>query len=234
MFKAILFDLDGTLLPVDTDEFLQEYLKLLSMFTAPYMEPDTFVRHLLEATFCMIGDKDPGKTNEQVFMEKFFALTGLLPEVMKPVFDRFYVTEFCRLREICPANPLVPKIVEAAKRQGKVVIATNPVFPLQAIRERLRWIGIADVAFDLITSYEIMHFCKPHIEYYREIVELIGVDPADCLMVGNDVDEDLIARELGMKSFLVEDYLINRTGRDFITDYRGTLADCLAFLVHLE
>lgn len=234
MFKAVLFDLDGTLLPIDTDQFLQEYLQLLSRFTAPYMEPEAFVAHLMAATFEMINDKDPEKTNEQVFMEKFFALTGLVPEVMMPVFDRFYATEFCRLKKICPANPVVPELIEAARKLGKVVIATNPVFPLPAIQERLRWIGIADVPFDLITSYEIMHFCKPHLEYYQEIVELIGVNPADCLMVGNDVDEDLIARELGMKTFLVENYLINRTGRDFTTDYRGTLEDCLALLVQLN
>ena len=231
MFKAVLFDLDGTLLPIDTDQFLQEYLKLLSGFTAPYMEPQAFVACLLEATFCMIGDRDPGRTNEQVFMEKFFALTGLAPEVMMPVFDRFYATEFCRLQAICSANPVVPELVAAAQGLGKVVIATNPVFPRQAIQERLRWVGLAGVSFDLITSYEIMHFCKPHIEYYEEIVDLIGVAPEDCLMVGNDVDEDLVAREIGMKTFLVEPYLINRTGRDFVTDYRGSLEDCLALLV---
>lgn len=234
LFKAILFDLDGTLLPVDTDLFLQEYLQLLSKYTASYMEPEPFVTKLMEATFHMITDTNPLKTNEQVFMEKFFALTGLDPDVMMPVFDSFYAKEFCQLEKICGDNPIAPKLVEQAMKLGKVVIATNPVFPLMAIKERLRWIGIADAAFDLITSYETMHFCKPHLEYYWEIIDRIGVEPQDCLMVGNDVDEDLIVRKIGMKTFLVEPYLINRTGRDFETDFRGTLEDCLHLLAELN
>lgn len=234
MFKAILFDLDGTLLPVDTDLFLQEYLKLLSKYTAPYMEPEPFVAKLMEATFHMIADTNPHKTNEQVFMEKFFTLTGLKPDVMMPVFDSFYATEFCRLEKVCAVNPMAPKLVEQALKKAKVVIATNPVFPLVAVKERLRWIGIAGVPFDLITSYEIMHYCKPHLEYYWEIIDRIGVEPQECLMVGNDVDEDLVARQIGMKTFLVEQYLINRTGRDFETDFRGTLEDCLNLLAGLN
>lgn len=234
MFKAILFDLDGTLLPVDTDLFLQEYLQLLSKYTASYMEPEPFVAKLMEATFHMIADTNPHKTNEQVFIEKFFTLTGLDPEVMMPVFESFYAKKFCQLEKVCEKNPWAPKLVEQAMKLGKVVIATNPVFPLTAIKERLRWIGIADTPFDLITSYETMHFCKPHLEYYREILDRIGVKPQACLMVGNDVDEDLVARKLGMKTFLVEPYLINRTGRDFETDFRGTLEDCLNLLVELN
>ena len=89
-----------------------------------------------------------------------------------------------------------------------MVVATNPVFPLQAIRERLRWGGFGDTEFTLITSYENMHFCKPRRQYYKEILRMLGRKPAECWMIGNDVGEDLVAGELGISTFLVQDYLI--------------------------
>lgn len=227
MFKAVLFDLDGTLLPMDTDLFLEQYLKLLSQATAPYIKPELFVPKLLEATYKMVANKDPGKTNEQVFIEEFFAATDLEPEIMMPVFKKFYQRDFCRLAEVCTPEPIVPLLVREALAKYITVIATNPVFPHIAIKERLRWVGIADLPFALITSYENMHYCKPHLEYYLEILEAINVKPEECLMVGNDVGEDLVAREIGMKTFLIDSHLINRCNRDYETDYQGSLRDCL-------
>ena len=37
-------------------------------------------------------------------------------------------------------------------------------------------------------------------------------------MVGNDVEEDMVAKELGMDVFLLDDYIINRQDSD-ITQY---------------
>lgn len=233
MFKAVLFDLDGTLLPVDTDTFLQVYLRLLSQATAPYIKPEVFVPKLLEATYKMVADKDPGKTNEQVFLEEFFAGIDLEPEVLMPVFERFYQTDYCSLADFCTPEPLVPLLVKEALARCKTVIATNPVFPYIAVEERLRWVGIAGLPYALITSYENMHYCKPHLEYYLEILEAIKVEPQECLMVGNDVDEDLVVREIGMKTFLIDSHLINRTNRHYETDYQGSLRDCFDFITGL-
>ncbi|NLL18909.1 MAG: HAD family hydrolase [Clostridia bacterium] len=234
MIKAVLFDLDGTLLPMDTDLFLQEYLKLLSQTTAPYIEPEHFVSELMAATFKMIANREPDKTNEAVFIHEFFSATGLDPAIMMPVFEKFYQTDFCRLAEFFNPDPLVPTIIESTMGKYKVVIATNPVFPEIAIKERLRWLGIDSFAFALITAYENMHFCKPHVEYYLEIAEKIEVKPEECLMVGNDVDEDLVAGKIGMQTFLVDTYLINRTNRDYVTNYQGSLKDFYTFITAEE
>ena len=40
------------------------------------------------------------------------------------------------------------------------------------------------------------------------------MSPEECLMVGNDVDDDMVASELGMKVFLLTDCLINKNGLD--------------------
>lgn len=230
MIKAVLFDLDGTLLPMDTDVFLQEYLKLLSQATASFIEPEIFVSELMAATYKMIANREPDMTNEAVFIREFFSATGLDPAIMMPVFEKFYKTDFCRLAEFFSPDPLVPALVEATMNKYKVVIATNPVFPEIAIRERLRWVGIDEFPFTLVTSYENMHYCKPQVEYYLEITEKIKIKPEECLMVGNDVDEDLVAGKIGMKTFLVDTYLINRSNRDYAADYQGSLKDFYTFI----
>jgi FMN phosphatase YigB (HAD superfamily) len=231
LFKAVLFDLDGTLLKMDTDVFLEEYLRLLAQEIASYQEPAVFVQHLLDAIRAMINNLDSAKTNQEVFMEEFFARSGLEAEVMMPVFDSFYRGSFRQLQRISEFDPVVPQVIEQTLARGcRAVIATNPVFPKIAVMERLSWAGISQYPYDLITSYENMHFCKPRLEYYREVSEMIGIQPAECLMVGNDVEEDLVAKEIGMKTFLVDTFLINRREMPIVTDYRGSLTDYLELI----
>jgi FMN phosphatase YigB (HAD superfamily) len=64
MVKALLFDLDGTLLPVDTDEFISSYLELLSSKLEKWMEAREFIKKLMESTYAMINNLDPLRTNK--------------------------------------------------------------------------------------------------------------------------------------------------------------------------
>jgi FMN phosphatase YigB (HAD superfamily) len=90
------------------------------------------------------------------------------------------------------------------------VLATNPVFPREVILERMRWAGVADLAWKLITSYEDMHFAKPHAAYHSEILGRIGRQPAACVIVGNDTRDDLAALAVGVKAFLLEGRVVDR------------------------
>ncbi|MDI6709431.1 MAG: HAD family hydrolase [Thermoanaerobacterales bacterium] len=232
--RYLLLDLDGTLLPMDMDEFLGAYLRLLARRLAAYMPPERFVRELMTSTDIMIHNLDPDRTNEDVFMADFFSRTGLPQAEVRPVFDDFYARDFRTLIDHTQPSSLARAIVEEAQKRGlELVIATNPLFPLKAIRERMRWAGVADIPFRLVTAYEDMHFCKPYPYYYEEILERIGARAEECLMAGNDIDEDLVAGQVGMRTFLVEDCLINRRGRNAVADYRGSLAHLLAFVKEL-
>jgi len=54
-------------------------------------------------------------------------------------------------------------------------------------------------------------------------------------MVGNDVGEDMITQQLGMKVFLLADCLINKAGADISQYPNGDfseLADCLILLLN--
>lgn len=171
---------------MDKNLFLNGYLDALSARLAHYLPPNEFVRHLLGATYAMIDNTDPRRSNQEVFMEQFFTRTGLPPEEILPIFDRFYREEFPSLSRLTRPTPLARRVVSAALENGlTLAVATNAIFPRAAIEERLHWAGVADMPFRVITSYEIMHFCKPKPQYYEEIAALLGAEPEECLMVGN-------------------------------------------------
>lgn len=230
-YNYLLLDLDGTLLPMDMQESLNAYLQAVSTWMAPYMAPDRFLKCLLASTRVMIEDQDPRRTNEEVFWDDFIPRTGLGKDKVVPVLERFYREQFPKLAPVARPTPIARAICARALELGaQLVIATNPIFPRIAIEERLRWAGIAGIPFRLVTTYENMHSCKPKQEYYRQILDYIGAKPEDCLMVGNDPAEDLVAQDLGITTYLVLDCLVPRDGTQRRPDYQGRLADLPGFL----
>lgn len=219
MIKTVLFDLDGTLLPIDTDGFVEAYLKLLARKFTGKIAPEKLVKDLLISTNAIIENSSGTKTNQEVFMADFTKRLGMEQGELEDIFQDFYDNDFPTLVSCVEPEHNAGSIVSAAFDSGfEVVIATKPVFPRQAIIERLKWIDADNMDYKLVTSYENMHYCKPNPDYYREILAIIGRKSEECVMVGNDVDEDLCAGELGMKTVLVNNYVINRTQREFKAD----------------
>lgn len=128
------------------------------------------------------------------------------------IFQSFYENEFQDARALCGFQPLAAEAVHALKARGyRVALATNPIFPAIATQSRIRWAGLLPEDFALCTTYENTAYCKPNPAYYADVAARLGVAPQECLMVGNDVQEDMIASQLGMRVFLLTDCLINRT-----------------------
>ncbi|MGO4888184.1 HAD family hydrolase [Anaerobacillus sp. MEB173] len=224
MAKAMLFDLDGTLLPMDTDSFVKHYLKELAPRVSHIMDSNEFLHALLAGTKAMIENIDRSKTNEQVFEETFFSIAKVNKDQLWPTLDHFYEHIFPEFSSLCNPTPIARQVVEESLRQGyQVAIATNPVFPKSAIYHRLAWAGVADLPFDMVTVYEDCMFTKPHQEYYSDICQRIGVKPKECIMIGNDNQEDMVAGEIGMKTFLVEGNVIDRGTTAYRIDDHGTL-----------
>lgn len=231
MLKAILFDLDGTLLPMDQDAFVNGYFKLLAKKMVPYgYEPEKLIKAIWQGTAAMIKNNGT-QTNEAVFWDTFASIFGEQVRGHEPIFADYYAHEFQQVQSICGYNPKAAQVVNLAKSKGlRTALATNPVFPVIATESRIRWAGLEPKDFELCTTYENIGFCKPNPEYYREILRRMELDPQDCLMVGNDVDEDMVAETLGMQVFLLTDCLINKKGTDISAYTHGGFDNLLTIL----
>lgn len=231
--RTALFDLDGTLLPVELDFFLTHYMDGLSRYFMSAMNGDFFREALLGATYETVGNLDPAVGNLDAFRLAFTRRTGMAWEDVWPTMDRYYREDYSLLRRYVPACLSAKGVVAECVKDGwQIVLATQPIFPETATRERMRWCGVDEMPWRLVTTLDNMHFCKPHVQYYAEISDAAGLDPARCVMVGNDMQEDMVAKRLGMKTILVEDLLIDR-GQDLAPDLRGRLADVPAMLESL-
>lgn len=235
MLDAILFDLDGTLLPMDTEGFIKAYLGLIAKTSIKwgYTSPEETVAALWSGVAAMLKNSGE-RVNEAAFWESFSKTLGRNCTDDIPKFDKFYENEFHELRALTSPNPLAKEAVEEARRKAKyVILASNPVFPVVATKTRLEWAGVSPDSFDWITNYSNSTACKPNPWYYKEILEHFDISPERALMVGNDVCEDYLAsKEVGVSSFIINDYLLNKNG-DAVNCPNGTFEDMVEYLKSL-
>lgn len=230
-YQFILFDLDGTLLPMDQENFTHAYFRALCRRICPYgYTPEALTEGIWKGTAAMVGN-DGRKPNREVFWDVFSAVMGEEIRQLEDALDSFYRSDFSSLKTVTGENPGAAAAVKAAKEHGRTaVLATNPIFPLCAVETRLRWIGLSPGDFSYVTAYENSRYCKPNPLYYKEILSRLGAHPEDCLMIGNDAGEDAGAcRRAGIDSFLVTDCLIDR-GMDLSAGRKGSFSDMLRFL----
>ena len=233
--KAILFDLDGTLLPMDNDVFVKAYFKaLIGALAKRGYEPSKLTDSVWTCIRAMLAN-DGTQKNEDAYWNAFSDIYGEGVLAEKQALEEFYNTDFNVVSASCGFNPKSASCVRAVKDMGiRTVLATNPVFPEVATRARMRWAGLSDDDFELVTCYENSSFSKPKLEYYKEILEKIGASPENCLMVGNDVDEDMVAAELGLRVFLTDACLINKSGKDISSYPKGDFAQLLEFIKNIN
>lgn len=229
--NTILFDLDGTLLPMDQEKFVNGYFKMLAAKLVPYgYEPQQLINAILAGIEAMIKN-DGSQLNEDAFWKRFVDIYGDKVLADKPVFEDFYKNEFQDARSFCGFNPKAAETVRLLKDKGyRVVLATNPLFPSIATESRIRWAGLEPSEFDLYTTYENTSYCKPNLDYYRDILKRINCRPEECLMVGNDVGEDMVVEALGMQAFLLTDCLINTQKKDITAYLHGSFEQLLSML----
>ena len=228
---TVLFDLDGTLLPMDLDEFIKTYFgSLAKKLSAHGYEPNKLVESVWKGTVAMIKN-DGKKTNEEVFWEVFTQIYGEQAKGDLPHFDAFYRDHFDEIQSVCGYRKEAAETVALVKELGfRVALATNPIFPAIATQKRMAWAGLSPDDFAFYTTYENSRYCKPNLHYYEEVLARLGVSGEECLMVGNDVGEDMVARKLGMQVFLLTDCIINRKEEDISVYPHGGFADLKAYI----
>ena len=235
MIKAVLFDLDGTLLPMDQDKFTKHYLTNLARRMIPLRgyDKDRFITAMWTGLANMVKN-DGTMTNEGRWWQAYTAAFGPQAREDEAIFADFYATEFNLSKEACGYREEADRVVKLVKSRGmKAILATNPIFPAISTENRMKWAGLDKDDFELYTTYENYSYCKPNLNYYKEILEKAGLKPEECMMVGNDMDEDMIAAQLGMKVFLLTDCLINKKDRDYSGIPHGGFDRLMDFIVSL-
>ncbi|HEY5999354.1 MAG TPA: HAD family hydrolase [bacterium] len=202
-YRALLLDLDGTLLDVEMRSFLEAFFPLAAARFGGPREADAIARALGEAARAMARATDGARTVDVVFLEAFAPAVGLTPGQVRAVFEDFYGGDFEQLRRLTRPAPAARRLVDRALKLGlQLVLATNPVFFDAAIRARIRWAGLEDVPFSLVTAAELMRWTKPHAGYFAQVLELTDLRPEECLMVGDDPVMDMSARRVGIATWL--------------------------------
>ena len=140
---TLLLDLDDTLLNTNMDAFIPAYFQALSSALVDKVAPEVMLPALMGGTKAMMVNKDPALTLREVFDAHFFPMLNMDRNDLQPRIDRFYDEEFPKLGSLTSPIPEAVRLVEWAFEQGqRVVIATNPLFPLKAIQHRMRWAGL--------------------------------------------------------------------------------------------
>ena len=234
MRDTFMFDLDGTVLPMDYNKFMELYFKNIGAHFIDKIHPKKLADSIMTSTYFTVKTKD-GRTNYDKFMSHFDSLVdGHIDEYVKE-FYRFYDMGFENVQAATYVSEEMVESIKLLKEKGyNVVLATNPLFPIHANHHRIRWAGVQPEDFLYISSFEENKYTKPHLEYYEEVLHSINKKPTECFMVGNDVREDLVSAKLGIETYLITDCMLNHHNEEIHADHTGTYKNFLEFVNNLE
>ena len=229
---TVMFDLDGTLLPFNQNDFVKLYFGGLCKKLAPYgYDPDSVVKYVWKGTEAMVRN-DGSRVNSEAFWELFRAAFPGKPDA-RQFCNEFYTNEFDAVKACMKRTPNHKPMIDKLKSAGfEVVLATNPLFPECAVETRLKWVGLSEEDFSYITHYDNSTYCKPNPKYFTELLEKLGRQTSECVMIGNSVPEDILsAKSLGIESFLVTEFMENPDNEDISQLRSGTIEEAAEFAI---
>ncbi|PKK97445.1 MAG: HAD family hydrolase [Tenericutes bacterium HGW-Tenericutes-3] len=234
MITTILFDLDGTLLPLNDNEFLRLYFGLMAKyFNELGYDGSAITKAVLEGTEAMYSN-DGSMTNEIAFWIRFKQHFNTINPQLETEFERFYEKEFEKVKASTMTHPLSNKIIQILKDKGyTIALATNPLFPPIATKKRIEWAGMNPSDFAFVTTYDNSSWTKPHQEYYQFVLNQIHKIPCECMMIGNDASEDMAAEKLGISTYLLTHNLINSKNKDIQKYRHGDFEDLYQMILEL-
>ncbi len=230
MTLTLLLDLDDTLLNTNLDSFVPAYFQALAKELAPQIAPDLMFRALISGTRLMNESEDFSRTLQEIFDAEFYPQLNLSREELEPAVENFYDHVFPTLSGLTSQKPEARPFIDWAFSQGfRIAIATDPLLPRKATYHRLRWAGFEPEQFELVSAFEHFHFSKTHPAYYAEVLGRMGWPEGPVLMVGNDMDRDILpAQKLGLATYHIDDEPASSSGPE--AGGRGKLADLRTWL----
>lgn len=230
MTLTLLLDLDDTLLNTNLDSFVPAYFQALAKELTPQIAPDLMFRALIDGTKLMNESQDFSHTLKEVFDAEFYPQLKLSREELEPAVENFYDHVFPTLSTLTTQKPEAKPFIAWAFSQGfRIAIATDPLLPLKATHHRLRWAGLEPERFELISTFDHFHFSKTHPAYYAEVLGRLGWPDGPILMVGNDMDRDILpAQKLGLATYHIDEEPVSRSEPE--AGAGGKLADLRPWL----
>ncbi len=207
--NTFLFDLDDTLLKLNWPEFEKAYYGGLASAFAHLIPAEQVASYIYKSYLYMLEAKD-GRTNKEKFYDKMSELAQISATTLSAEESAYYLNEYDKLQGITAAIPdMVASVRLLLEKSYPIIIASQPVFPAIATHKRLAWLGFSPADFLKVTSFETASACKPDLQYYRNLLEECNLEATSCIMVGNDVKEDMVATVLGIKGILITDGMID-------------------------
>ncbi len=228
MRKAVFFDLDGTLLSLDMEQFTKMYFSLVEGcgFYDLFGEDG---RKVFGSGIYAILNNTGAMLNRDIFLKVVSEASGADPDVILESMDAFYATEFPKIKACSRSDERAIETVRLLREKGyRLILSTNPIFPSAATNVRIEWAGLSPDDFEYVSYYDNSHYCKPNLEYFKEILDRTELKAEDCYVVGNDVLEDMGATALGFEGFLVLDNVIGDLGK-VPSCVQGNYSDLLSF-----
>lgn len=234
MITTILFDLDGTLLPLNDNEFLRLYFGLMAKyFNDLGHDGNAITKAVLEGTEAMYQNNGT-VTNEVAFWKSFKKNYSDYQPQLDHAFELFYEQEFDKVKASTHMHPLSNQIIQVLKSKGyTIALATNPLFPPIATKKRIEWAGMDPSDFAFVTTYDNSSWTKPNKEYYQFVLHKIGKLPHESMMIGNDASEDMAAEKLGISTYLLTHNLINSKNKDIHQYRHGDFEDLYQMILDL-
>lgn len=180
MYKAIIFDLDGTLL--DTSKDICENLnKTFKNFSLPNIS--------LEKTLEYVGD------GARKLVER--AVGHRDPEFVEKVYRDFTDRYAKSDNNLTCLYPNESEVLQNFKNAGiKLAILTNKP---QSATERVFAKFLANFGFNIVLGQTEYHPLKPNPSAVFEILDKFEVEKEDCLFVGDGEPDIQTAKNAGLK-----------------------------------
>lgn len=210
MIKNILFDLDGTLIKIDQDKFNVEYLSCIGDYFQKYgYDKKLSVKYLFEAIYGVMNN-DGRVSNDELFYQYIKNKINISRDLIEKIFNDMIANEYDSLKCCVEKIDLAAKVIKNLKEKNyNLILATNAFFPYDAIKKRMAWGNIDINDFSYVTSIEKCNYFKPNINFYKQIIENNNLKIEECMMVGNDLIEDLVIEELGIPCYIITDNVLN-------------------------
>ena len=201
MLKAILFDMDETLLNINLNAFILKVCRQEAQILSEISRKNqmSILKSFGSSLWAMIdSERTDDMINFDFFVQDFKERSGIpLDDPVIAEAITYYEQEVLPLLndrsiDAHPKHGGYEALTTALAHGYKVALFTDPGFSEQVCRARMKWAGIEEIPFERITFMENSTRCKPSGRYYYENIAALGLSPEEVLMVGNDPKRDFI------------------------------------------